>query len=126
MGQPLGQTFANICMWFYESTWPSDCPAEFKPIFYRRYIDDTFLLFRHKDHSALFLDYLNHKHCNINFTIECESCDKLAFLDCLLHRNKNTFECSVLRKDYFTGLGMSYFIFNLGLGLIANLALILC
>ena len=53
---PLGPTFANICMCFYESTWLSDCPAEFKPIFYRRYIDDTFLLLRHKDHSALFLD----------------------------------------------------------------------
>ena len=109
MGLPLGQTFANIFMCFYESTWLSDCPAEFKPIFYRRYIDDTFLLFRHKDHSNLFLDYLNHKHSNINFTMECESCDKLPFLDCLVHRNKNRFEYSVFRKDSFTGQGKSYF-----------------
>ena len=68
-----------------------------------------FLLFRHKDHSVLFLDYLNHKHSNINFTMECESCDKLQFLDCLVHRNKNRFECSVFRKDSFTGQQMSYF-----------------
>ena len=110
MGLPLGPTFANIFMCFYESTWLSDCPAEFKPIFYSRYIDDTFLLFGHKDHSVLFLDYLNHKHSNINFTMECESCDKLPFLDCLVHRNKNRFECSVFRKDSFAGLGMSYFV----------------
>ena len=41
--------------------------------------------------------------------MECESCNKLPFLDCLGHRNKNRFECSVFRKDSFTGLGMSYF-----------------
>ena len=105
---PLGPTFANIFMCFYESTWLSDCPTEFKKKNYRRYNDDT-LLFRHKDHSALFLDYLNHKHSNINFTMKCVSCDKLPFLDYLVHRNKNKFECSVFRKDSFTGPGMSYF-----------------
>ena len=71
-------------------------------------LTNFFLLFRHKDHWALFLDYLNHKHSNINFTMECGSCDKLPFLDYLVHRNKNRFE-SVFMKDSFTGLGMSYF-----------------
>ena len=85
MGLPLGMTLANICMCFYKSTWLSACPAKFKPIFYRRSIDHTFLLFPHKDHSALFLDNLNHKHSNINITMECESCDKLPFLHCLVH-----------------------------------------
>ena len=105
---PVGATFANIFMRFYESTWLSGCPAEYKPIFYRRYIDDTFLLFRHKDHSALFFDYLNNKHSNIYFAMECESCDKLPFLVCLVHRNSDKFEWSVFKKDSFTGLGMSY------------------
>ena len=41
--------------------------------------------------------------------MECELCEKLHFLDCLVYRNKNRFECSVFRKDSFTGLGMSYF-----------------
>ena len=41
--------------------------------------------------------------------MECESCDQLPFLDCLVYRNNNRFECSVFRKDSFTGLGMSYF-----------------
>ena len=32
------------------------------------------------------------------------------FSDCLVHRKyKNRFECSLFRKDSFTGLGMSYF-----------------
>ena len=45
MGLPLSSTMANIFMSFYETKWLTDCPAEFKPKFYRRYVDDTFLLF---------------------------------------------------------------------------------
>ena len=43
MGQPLSPTFANIFLYFYEEKWISSCPPHFKPVFYRRYIDDTFL-----------------------------------------------------------------------------------
>ena len=59
MGFPLGPTFANIFMCFMEQKWLSDCPLDFKPVYYRRYIDDTFLLFRDKSHVTHFLNYLN-------------------------------------------------------------------
>ena len=29
MGPPLGLTFANICMCFYEISWLRDCPSVF-------------------------------------------------------------------------------------------------
>ena len=58
---------------------------------------------------SLFLNYLNTKHCNIKFTMECESNNKLSFLDCPIHKHDNKFECSVYRKNTFTGLGLSYF-----------------
>jgi len=109
MGLPLGPTFANIFMCFYEKVWLSDCPLDFKPIFYRRYVDDTFLLFRQKEHANLFLQYLNSKHASINFTIETEQSGKLSFLDTLVSRTGNRFETSVFRKQSFTGLGTSYF-----------------
>ena len=110
MGLPLCPTFADSCMCYYESIWLSECPVEFRPAFYRRYVDDTFLLFHHKDHWSLFLNYLNTKHCNIKFTMECESNNKLSFLDCLIHKHDNKFECSVYRKNTFTGLGLSYLV----------------
>ena len=70
MGLPLGPSFANIFMSYYEQQWLDDCPVDFKPAFYRRYVDDTFLLFHHRDHAEKFLTYLNEKHSNIKFTME--------------------------------------------------------
>ncbi|KAF2356921.1 Reverse transcriptase domain, partial [Trinorchestia longiramus] len=70
MGLPLGPTFANIFMCFNETKWLKLCPTEFQPVFYRRYIDVTFFLFREKSHAALFFDFIYSKHPNIRFTME--------------------------------------------------------
>jgi hypothetical protein len=111
MGLPLGPTLANIFMCYHESSWLADCPDSFRPIFYRRYIDDTFILFRQLSHASDFLNYLNSKHPNIKFTMECENNGKLSFLDCTVSRHDNKFKCSVFRKSTFSGLGLSYFSF---------------
>ena len=111
MGQPLSPTFANIFLCFHEEKWLSSCPPHFKPVFYRRYIDDTFLVFKHSSHVPLFLNYLNNKHPNIKFTSETEISNGLPFLDCNIHRVSNAFETSVYRKNTFSGLGISNFSF---------------
>ena len=50
MGSPLGPTFANVFLCFYEQIWLENCLVEFKPVVYRRFVDDTFLLFRSYEH----------------------------------------------------------------------------
>ena len=45
MGSPLGPLFANIFLAFHERSWLTNCPLEFKPLFFRRYIDDSFFCF---------------------------------------------------------------------------------
>ena len=45
MGSPLGLLFANIFLSHHEKTWLENCPTDFKPHFYRRYVDDSFILF---------------------------------------------------------------------------------
>jgi len=109
MGLPLSPTLANIFLCFYESTWLADCPDEFRPFLYRRYVDDTFILFKDKSHVPLFLDYLNSKHANINFTMESESSNRLSFLDVSVYKNNNSFQCSVFRKSTFSGITTSFF-----------------
>ena len=67
MGLPLGPTFANICMCAHEEQWFVHCPVSFKPLFYRRYVDDTFVLFSDLSHANLFLNCINSKHDRIKF-----------------------------------------------------------
>ena len=45
MGSPLGPILANIFLSHHEENWLNKCPIKFKPSFYRRYVDDIFLLF---------------------------------------------------------------------------------
>ena len=49
MGSPLGPTLANIFLCYHESNWLKDCPKDFKPVYYKRYVDDM-------DGSLSFLD----------------------------------------------------------------------
>ena len=56
----------------FESKWLRDCPNDFKPVFYRRYIDDIFVLFSSPDHADKFREYLSSKHPNLKFSIQKE------------------------------------------------------
>ncbi|KAF7677257.1 hypothetical protein TCON_2655 [Astathelohania contejeani] len=107
MGSPLGPSLANVFLCFYEKAWLNDCPSCFKPVFYRRYVDDTFLLFSDISHINMFRDYLNKKHPNIKFTSELEVNNSLSFLDVKL-ANVNGFSTCIFRKPTFTGLGLNF------------------
>ena len=79
MGSCLGPSFANAFLCHHETSWLSECPVSFKPFHYRRYVDDTFLLFDNVEQVPLFLDYLNSKHNNIKFTYEIECNNAISF-----------------------------------------------
>lgn len=111
MGLPLAPTFANIFMSYHEQKWLQSCPPEFSPVFYRRYVDDTFIIFRHKDHAPLFLDFINRQHSNISFTMECENNNTISFLDASISKSIDKLDISVYRKPTFSGLGLSFFSF---------------
>ena len=61
MGSPLGLTLASVFLCYHEKIWLQNWPSQFKPVIYRRYVDDTFLLFRSKHHIEKFLYYLTQK-----------------------------------------------------------------
>ena len=104
MGSPLGPTLANLFMSYHEQIWLQQCPLEFKPKFYKRYVDDIFILVEKREHLDLFRDYLNTKHININFTSEIEVEGKIPFLDILIDRSDGKIMTSVYRKPTFTGV----------------------
>ena len=48
MGSLLGPTLANVFMCDFENICLENNPPLFKPIFYRRFVEDTFLLLSNK------------------------------------------------------------------------------
>ena len=104
IGSPLGPSLANAFLCFHEQIWLNDCPEDFKPVYYQRYVDNIFALFRSPDHLEKFTNYLNSKYKNIKFTYEKESNDSLPFLDILISRSENGFKKSVYHKSTFSGV----------------------
>ena len=70
MGSPLGPTMANVFLSFYEIKCLEHWPKEFKPVFYRRYIDDIFVLFESAEHISKFCNYFNTCHPSMSFSFE--------------------------------------------------------
>ena len=87
----------------FESKWLQDCPNDFKPVFYRRYVDDIFALLSSPDHADKF-KYLSSKHPNINFSIEKEKDGCLPFLDVSIFRENEKFSTNIYRKKIFSGV----------------------
>ena len=108
MGSPLGPTLANIFLCHWEKIWLEDCPIDIKPHYYKRYVDDTFMLFENENQIEKFKEYLNNKHKNIKFTVDSESNNSLSFLDVKITKQNNKFVTSLFRKATFTGLGTHF------------------
>src|ERR1700755_3002984 len=80
-----------------------------KPLVYRRYIDDCFVVFRNEEQVPLFHKNLKSKYANINFTFECESNGSLPFLDISISHSSCGFSTSIYRKPTNTLLGTNFF-----------------
>ena len=104
MGSPLGPTLTNIFLCYHKSNWLKDCPKDFKPVYYRRYMDDIFVLFNKPEHAQFFLEYMNKKHKNMKFSIETEMNGSLSFLDVKIFRENDKFVTSVFTKETFSGV----------------------
>ena len=104
MGSPLGPTLVNISMCNFENKWLKDCPHSLKPVFYRRYVDDVFVLFSSLDQTEMLKKYSSSKHPNINFSLERENDGRLSFLNVNIFREKGKFGTNVYRKKIFSGV----------------------
>ena len=75
------------------------------PEYYRRYVDDSFLLFEKKEDIEPFFEFLNNCHPNIKFTIEEESHETstFPFLDVNIMKHENRFLTQTYYKPTHTG-----------------------
>ena len=91
MGGPISVVFADIYMCKMED----DVVTALKPIFYKRYVDDTYVR-RKKNTTDELFEKLNTYHDNIKLTIE-ENPTK--FLDTEIVRHNSTIITKVYRKS---------------------------
>ena len=104
MESSLGPTMANVFLSFYEINWLEQCPKEFKPDSYRRYVDDIFVLFESAEYLCKFRNYFNTCHPNMCFSFEQEENGKLAFPDIEVSRGKEKFVTTVYTNPTFSSV----------------------
>ena len=104
MDSPLGPSLANAFLSCHEKNWLNNCLQGFKPVFYRHYVDDIFILFKSNDHLKSFQGFLNSCHLNMSFSMETEKENKLSFLDVEVIREQDKFTNTIYRKPTFSGV----------------------
>ena len=62
---PLGPILANAFLVYHDKNWLEHCPLEYRPLYYRRYIDHVFVLFNSAEPLKRFHSYLNSRHLNM-------------------------------------------------------------
>ena len=72
MDSPLGPACADTFLCVHEVLWLEKYPPEFKPIIYKRYVNDTFRLFQNFNQIEKFKYFLNLQHANIKLTSQIE------------------------------------------------------
>lgn len=106
MGSPLSPVMANIYMEYFEDMALGSAPL--KPTMWLRYVDDTFVLWPHQEDVQVLLEHVNTIRPSIQFTMEKERDNQLAFLDVLITRTECRFKTSVYRKPTFTGQYLNF------------------
>ena len=91
MGGYISPTLANAFLCRHEGNWRNNCPPEFKPLFYRRYVDDIFVLLKNPLQMQPFLQYFNNQHSRMEFTLEFERNNSIAFLDVNMVKHNDLF-----------------------------------
>ena len=81
LGFLLGPTLSNVFLCYHGEVWLENYPLEFEPFVFRRYLDDTLLLFRSRKHFKRLSEYFSCQHLSTKFTFEFKGNKIISFLD---------------------------------------------
>ena len=112
MGSPLAPVLANIFMRWFEEKAISEYTGP-QPSFYRRYVDDSFLIFNQASHIDPFFSHMNSIHNNIKFTKEEETeVGYFPFLDIKITKGNGQFRTSTYYKPTHTDVYTNWYSFT--------------
>ena len=75
IGSPLELVLANIILCHLERKFMENYSTF--PLYYRRYVDDTFCVFNSYDELLIFCTLINTIHPNVKFTMEVENAGQI-------------------------------------------------
>ena len=104
LGSRFGPSLANPFLSYHEKNWLNSCPQGFKPVFYRCYVDDIFVVFKSNDHLKYFQEFLNFCLINMSFSMETERQNNFSFLDIEVIHEQGKFPTTIYRKPTFKGV----------------------
>ena len=107
MGSLLVPTLVNAFLSHYEKIGLERCPEAIKPLFYRSYVDDIFVLSESHDKLINRLDF-NRCHPNRSFSHEIERDGKLSFVDINVFREGGQFLTNAYCKQTFSGVSRHF------------------
>ena len=108
MSSLSGRALLNVFLCCQEKVWLQNCLFEFKPVAYRRYAVNTFLLFDLKYYSNKSRNYLNFQHKNDRLISETGNENSISFLDIKISTANNKLTNSVHRKPTFTRVFLNF------------------
>ena len=100
MGSPLGPTLADIFLCHHETTWLKNYSKTFKLVYYKRYVDDSFVLFEKPEQVLRFVNCMTKNTEVLNFRIKLKKDNSFSFLYVKICREKDKFYNKCFQKSY--------------------------
>ena len=98
MVSPLSPTLADIFLCHHETTWLKNCSKTFKLVYYKRYVDDSFVLFEKPEQVLRFVNCMTKNTEVLNFRIKLKKDTLFLFSMSRFVEKKIDFTTSVFRK----------------------------
>ena len=80
MGLPLGPTLANTFLVNFENNWSQNDPYDYRPRYYRRYVDDIFVLFTSPEHVEAVRNFVLVDIITYHWQLKMKSKTECSFL----------------------------------------------
>ena len=117
IGSPLGPTLANIFLCYHETTWLKNCRKYFKPVYYKSYVHDIFVLFGKPQQVLRFVNYMNKRYKNItkilNFCLKLKEIIPFLFSMLKLKQLRKHFAKMLIAENFLTNVLQSFLIIYL-------------
>jgi hypothetical protein len=99
IGSPISGMLAEIYLQYLEETYVKHCLEYKEMTYYKRYVDDTLIIFdQNKISEHTIRNFMNNVDENLEFKMSTEENKVISYLDLSINRNANNVDLSIYRN----------------------------